>query len=242
MQDILVRVEDAQRRLVDALATNGPEFFAEIEAAHRINTDIQSVDVLLPYCRGEREHHILSRAVFLGSLLSASVEPVEPDGRRRQRDADAAAAHLLEAAQLLAGLDNSMLGELLRMLAEAVSARAATCELRPVKLSDVRIGPPEIVSGIPQRDGKMLFSVPRPLRLSESFTSSRGRESRRANVLRMIAQELREDAPVSGIAAVMRDVLDIECSESDVVDALRQRAPRAEAQGADLAEALRSWR
>ena len=227
---------------MDALATNGPEFHAEIERARGIKTTIPAVDNLLPYCSGEGQHHIWARTAFLGTLLRASDEPGQPDGRRRQRDADAAADHLLDAAQLLDRLDNGMLGELLRMLTEAVRTNAATCELRPVKLSDVKIGLPEVVSGVPQREGKMLFCVPRPLRLSESFTSSRGRESRRANVLRMIAQKLRDDAPGSGIATVMRDVLGIECSESDVVDALGKRAPRGETPGADLAEAMNAWR
>ena len=233
-------IDEAQSRLTDALATNGPEFHAEIERAHAIKTTIPSVDNLLPYCSGEREQHVLARAVFLGSLLSASVEPVEPDGRRRQREADAAADHLLDAAGLLDGLDNGMLGDLLRMLTEAVRTNAATCELRPVKLSDVTIGLPEVVSGVHQRQGKMLFCVPRPLRLSETFTSSRGRESRRANVLRMVTQKLRDDAPASAIARLLRDVLDIPCSEADVGQALRQQ-PAPGTDDNDLGNVMQNW-
>ncbi len=242
MQDPLARIDDAQRQLVDALATNGPEFFTAIERAHHIKTGIDAVDALLPYCTHEREGHILARAAFLGCVLQAAAEPDKPDGRRRKQSAQDAAKNLTAAADLLDGIDNHSLADLLRMLTEVVESNAATCEICPETLSDVTIGLPEGISGISQRKAKMLMCIPYPRRLSESFTASRGRESARANKIRLIVQKLRGDAPPSAIARLLHDVLGIACSEADIVDALKLRADASDSPGADLAEAMKSWR
>lgn len=217
-QDLRAAIEAAQSSLMDALAINGPEFFIAIEEAHNVRTGIASVDALLPYCSGDGPQHILKRVTFLSSILRLAEEPKDaPDGRQRQREAGQAGDHILEAAKLLQGLENGALADLLTQLADTVQAHAATCKIAPQKLSEVRYGNPALFTS---RAGHMLDCMPVPWRLSERFTGERGRESRRANIIRLIAQSLTAAAPLSAIARLVTEVVGAPCTHADVGQAL----------------------
>jgi len=230
-------IERLRKLLLPALCCAPPQDMqVRYRSAHDAITGIPAIDDLLPQVDAEDAREVIeARLCFLDHVQQAIQEPTGASGRGRKKKADAAGNDLRDAAQSLRELGSEGLALVLEQLAGLVAARAHVSIIDVTHLSSSEIVP-----------GTRLLAEHLPRQLSAYFSSKRGTGSRRAELIRFVCQRLQSTAPPTLVAALLIDVLGIECRHDDVQQARGHQAnsireSRDSSAETDLNAALGKW-